>query len=36
MEDYNADFRSFKELNQKFERKGKEVNVLLYGKVSSK
>lgn len=34
MEDYNADFRNFKELNKKFERKGKEVNLLLYGKAS--
>jgi hypothetical protein len=34
MEDYNADFWSFKELNQKLERKGKEVNLLLYGNVS--
>lgn len=34
MEDYNADFRKFKELNERFERKGKEVNLLLYGKVS--
>lgn len=34
MEEYNADFRSFKELNQKFERKGKQVNILLYGKAS--
>jgi hypothetical protein len=34
MEEYNADFRKYKELNEKFEKKGKEVNLLLYGKVS--
>ena len=34
MEEYNADFRKFKELNERFERKGKEVNLLLYGKAS--
>jgi len=34
MEEYNADFRKFKELNDKFEKKGKEVNLLFYGKVS--
>ncbi len=34
MEEYNADFRKFKELNERFEKKGKEVNLLLYGKVS--
>jgi hypothetical protein len=35
MEEYNADFRKFKELNERFEKKGKEVNLLLYRKVSS-
>lgn len=34
MEDYNADFRKFKELNERFEKKGKEVNLLLYRKAS--
>jgi hypothetical protein len=34
MEQYNIDFRKFKELNERFEKKGKEVNLLLYGKVS--
>ncbi len=34
MEEYNADFSKFKELNERFEKKGKEVNLLLYGKVS--
>ena len=34
MEAYNADFRKFKDLNDAFEKKGKEVNVLLYGERS--
>lgn len=34
MEEYSADFRKFKELNERFEKKGKEVNLLLYGKAS--
>lgn len=34
MENYNADFRKFKALNDRFESKGKEVNLLLYGKAS--
>lgn len=34
MENYNADFRKFKDLNAQFETKGKEVNLLLYGKAS--
>jgi len=34
MEDYNADFQKFKDLNARFETKGKEVNLLLYGKAS--
>lgn len=34
MEEYNTDFRKFKELNVRFEKKGKEVNLLLYGKAS--
>lgn len=34
MEDYNGDFRKFKELNDRFEKKGKEINLLLYGKTA--
>jgi hypothetical protein len=34
MENYNADFREFKDLNARFESKGKDVNLLLYGKAS--
>jgi hypothetical protein len=33
MEDYNADFRKFRELNVRFEKKGNDVNLLLYGKL---
>jgi hypothetical protein len=32
MSDYNDDFRHFRELNEAFEKKGKAVNQLLYGK----
>lgn len=32
MENYNADFRKFKDLNAQFEIKGKKVNLMLYGK----
>jgi len=32
MSDYNDDFRHFKKLNEAFEKKGKELNQLLYGK----
>jgi hypothetical protein len=34
MDAYHEDFRKFKALNAAFEKKGKEVNVLLYGKSS--
>ncbi len=34
MEAYNTDFRQFKDLNDFIEKKGKEVNLLLYGKSS--
>lgn len=32
MSDYNDDFRHFKKLNEAFEKKGKALNELLYGK----
>lgn len=32
MSDYNDDFRHFKEMNEVFEKKGKALNQLLYGK----
>ncbi len=32
MSDYNDDFRHFKKLNEAFEKKGKVLNQLLYGK----
>lgn len=32
MSDYNNDFRHFKKLNEAFEKKGKVLNQLLYGK----
>jgi hypothetical protein len=32
MSDYNDDFRYFKKLNKAFEKKGKALNQLLYGK----
>lgn len=32
MSDYNDDFRHFKKLNEAFEKKGKALNQLLYGK----
>ena len=32
MSDYNDDFRHFKKLNESFEKKGKVLNQLLYGK----